>query len=113
MNTLIWGLRLVVPFVVLFTIGYYVPGYSALTIPWLIVLSGLTVLGDWLVNRFIGRDVSRLGRGVVTFLVSTLVIFFVTYGIEGGHVPLGPSLLAALLIAALSNLVNFDQLKTT
>lgn len=113
MNLIIWVLRLLVPFVVLFTIGYYVPGYSALTIPWLIGLSGLAVLGDWLVRRFIGRDVSRIGRGVITFLVNTVVIFFVTYGIEGGHVPLGPSLLAALLIAVLSNLVNFDQLKTT
>lgn len=113
MNLIIWGLRFLVPFVVLFTIGYYVPGFSALTIPWLIALSGLAVLGDWLVNRFIGRDVSRWGRGVITFLVNTVVIFFVTYAIEGGHVPLRESLLAALLIAVLTNLVNFDQLKTT
>jgi putative flippase GtrA len=60
-----------------------------------------------------GWDVSRWGMGIITFLVNTVVIFFVTYGIEGGHVPLGASLLAALIIAALSNFVSFGRLKTT
>ncbi len=112
MNLMIWGLRFLVPFVVLFTIGYFVAGFSALTIPWLIILSGLAVLGDWLINKIIGPKVSRWGRGGITFLVNTTVIFFVTYGIDGGHVPLGAALLAALIIAVLSNMMNFNQLKT-
>ena len=110
MNLVIWGLRFLIPFVVLFTIGYYVPGFSALTVPWLIVLSVLTVLGDRLVNSMTGGNRSRWGRGLITFLVSTVVIFFVTYAIEGGHVPLGSALLGALIIAALSNMVNFEEL---
>lgn len=101
-----------IPFVVLFTIGYYVPGFSALTIPWLIALSGLAVLGDWLANIFMGHDVNRWGRGVITFLVNSIVIFLATYGIEGGHVPLGASLLAALIITLLSNMVDPGRLKT-
>lgn len=110
MTLVFWGLRFLIPFVVLFTLGYYVPGFSALTIPWLIVLSALTVLGDWLVNSMIGGDISRWGRGVITFLVNAVVVFFATYAIEGGHVPLGSSALAALIIAVISNLVNFRQL---
>ncbi|NLW46014.1 MAG: hypothetical protein GXY86_01555 [Firmicutes bacterium] len=113
MNLISWVLRFLIPFVVLFTIGYYVPGFSALTIPWLIALSSIAVLGDWLINRAMGRNVSRWGKGLITFLVNTVVIFFITYGIEGGHVPLRASLLAALLITVLSNLVSFGQLKTT
>ncbi len=110
MNLIIWGLRFLIPFVVLFTIGYYVPGFSALTIIWLVVLSILTVLGDWLVNSIIGENANRFGRGIITFLVNTIVVFFATYAIEGGHVPLGAALLAALIIAVLSNIVNFRQL---
>ncbi|MGE5606515.1 MAG: hypothetical protein ACM3YE_12600 [Bacteroidota bacterium] len=110
MNIVFWGLRFLIPFVVLFTLGYYVPGFSALTISWLIVLSALTVLGDWLVNSMIGGDISRWGRGVITFLINAVVVFFTTYAIDGGHVPLGASVLAALIIAAISNLVNFRQL---
>lgn len=113
MNLIGWGFRFMIPFVVLFTLGYYVPGFSALTIPWLIALSGLAVLGDWYINRVLGGEVNRWGRGISTFLVNTAVIFFVTYGIRGGHVPLGAALLAALIIALLSNLINFDQLKTS
>lgn len=110
MNLLIWGLRFLIPFVVLFTIGYYVPGFSALTVPWLIILSVLIVVVDRLVNSMIGGNVSRWGRGLFTFLVSTAVIFFTTYAIEGGHVPLGSALLGALIIAVLSNMVNLGEL---
>ncbi len=110
MNIVIWGLRLLIPFVVLFTLGYYVPGFSALTIPWLIILSVLTVLGDWLVNSMVWENTNRWGRGIITFLVCGIVVFCATYAIEGGHVPLGASLLAALIIAVISNIINFRQL---
>lgn len=109
MNLITWGLRFLIPFVVLFTLGYYVPGFSALTVTWLIVLSALTVLGDWLVSSMVGMDASRWGRGIITFIVNAVVVYFATYAIEGGHVPLGASLLAALIIASISNLVNFRQ----
>lgn len=110
MNIVIWGLRFIIPFVVLFTLGYYIPGFSALTISWLVLLSALIVLGDWLVNSMIGGEINRWGSGLITFLVSAAIVFFATYAIEGGHVPLGASLLAALIIAAFSNVVNFRQL---
>jgi hypothetical protein len=110
MNLFIWGLRFLIPFAVLFTLGYYVPGFSALTVSWLIALSVLTVLGDWLVNTMIGENNNRWVRGIITFLVSWAVVFFTSYAIEGGHVPLGASALAALIIAAISNIVNFRQL---
>lgn len=110
MSLIIWGIRFLIPFMVLFTIGYYVPGFSALTITWLITLSVLAVLGDRLVNSIIGQDINRWGKGVITFLVNTIVIFLATYVIQGGHVPLGAAMFAALIIAILSNLVNFSKL---
>lgn len=113
MNLIIWIMRFLIPLVVLFTIGYYVPGFSALTITWLLILSALIVLGDRLVHLLIGKNGSRLGRGVITFLISAVIIFFVSYGIQGGHVPLGAALFTALIIAVLSNLVNFSELKIT
>lgn len=111
MNLIGWGLRFLIPFVVLFTIGYYVPGFSALTIPWLMLLSGLIAIGDWWVNRIIGGKTTRWGRGLITLLLGTAVIYFVTFAIEGGHVPLGGSSLAALFIAVFSNLINFEQFR--
>ena len=47
MKLLGWGIQLLIPLVVLYTIGYYVSGFSALTIPWIILLSVLI----FLVNR--------------------------------------------------------------
>lgn len=101
MHWLTWVLRLIIPFFVLYAIGYLVPGFSALTIMWLILLTLLIRIGDWLAGWAVGDSVGRVGRGIITFLVATVVIFTATLAIEGGHVPFGGSLLAALIIALL------------
>ncbi len=101
-----WLLRIVIPFVVLYSIGYFVPGFSALTIGWLLALSILIALGFWLAARVIGGELHQWGRMVIMFLVAAAVIFLTTMAIEGGGgVPLGGSFLAAVLIALLCNLV--------
>lgn len=97
-----WLLRFIIPFVVLYTIGYYIPGFSALTLAWITLLSLIIMAGDWLMER-IFKDY-RFGRfqdGVINFLVSAVVIFTVTMGIEGGNVPLTGALLAAFIIGVL------------
>ncbi len=105
MNWLKWLLRFLIPAVVLYTIGYFVPGFSALTIGWIVLLSLLIIFGSWLVMRLIARDISRSRQMVIVFLVTTVVIFFATFAIEGGRVPLGGSLLAALIITLLCGLI--------
>lgn len=105
MAILVLLVRFLIPFVVLYTIGYFVPGFSALTVLWLILLSVLIVIGDLLVIALIGARMSQWGRTAVHFLTATFVIFTVTLAIQGGHVPLGGSLLAAAIIAGLNLLL--------
>lgn len=100
-------LRFLVPFVVLYTIGYYVAGFSALTVPWILVLSLFIFLGDWLLERVfhLDRYFGRFHKGIISFLVSAVVIFTITQIIEGGNVPLGGALLAAIIVGALMTLI--------
>ncbi len=97
--------RFLIPFVVLYTIGYFVPGFSALTILWLLLLSVLIVIGDLAVIALLGARMNQWGRIVIHFLTATFIIFTVTFAIQGGHVPLGGSLLAAAVIAGLNLLL--------
>jgi hypothetical protein len=94
-----WLVRLFVPLAVLYTLGYFVAGFSALTLPWLILLSVLIIGGYGLIIHVLGGRPNRMESIVIGFLVATVVIFTVTLGIRGGQVPLGQSLLAALLIS--------------
>lgn len=97
--------RFLIPFVVLYTIGYFVPGFSALTILWLILLSVLIVAVDLLIIAALGARVNPWGRLVIHFLTATLIIFTVTLAIQGGQVPLGAALLASAIIAGLNILL--------
>lgn len=98
-------LRLLIPGIVLFMMGYLVAGFSALTIPWLLLLSILIFLGNWLFREVIAARSGWFGRGVMEFLVAAVVIFTATLAIKGGHVPLGGALLAAVIIAVLDSLL--------
>lgn len=111
MKIIAWLTRIFIPFIVLYTIGYFVPGFSALTIPWIVLLSALILVGSWFVNRIIGEQTSRFGRVVANFLVASVVIFTVTLAIDGGNVPLGGSLLAAAIIVVLTALIDIRNVK--
>ena len=111
MKMLVWGVQFLIPLVVLYTIGYFIPGFSALTIPWIIMLSILIFLGERLLQWTIGRLTNRFGRALINFLVAAVIIFTMTLTIEGGNVPLGGALLAAVIIAALTELVQFEKIR--
>jgi len=112
-NLLFWVIRFLIPFVVLYTIGYMAPGFSALTVAWILLLSVLIAVGVRLVdNAFRIKQFGRFQEGVISFLVAAVVIFTVTLGIEGGNVPLGGALLAALIIGVLTTLAPESERKT-
>lgn len=110
MKIITWGIQLLIPLVVLYTIGYFIVGFSALTIPWIILLSVLIFLGERFVQWTMGRIINRFGRLVVNFLVAAVIIFTLTLAIEGGNVPLGGALLAAAIIALLTELIYSDKI---
>lgn len=105
MKLITWGVHLLIPLVVLYTIGYYLPGFSALTIPWIILLAILILLSSQLIQRVIGGVTKSYGRVLINFLVAAVLIFTLTLAIEGGNVPLWGALIAAIIIAALTELV--------
>ena len=107
MRRLIGLLRFIIPLIVLYTIGYYVAGFSGLTVPWIVLLAAIIFVVDWLARWAIGGRIHRLGRGLINFLISTVVIFTVTLAIQGGGVPFGGALLAAAIIAILTALVDY------
>ena len=111
MKLLVWGVQFLIPVVILYTIGYYIPGFSALTIPWIILLSVLIFLGEQLLPWIMGRLTNRFGRVLINFFLATVIIFTLTLAIEGGNVPLGGALLAAAIIAGLTELVYPDKIK--
>jgi hypothetical protein len=102
MRILGWILRFFIPFTVLYTIGYLVPGYSALTILWIALLAALITISEWLVLKVFGERINRVGGLIIDFLLVTFIIFTVTLAIEGGNVPFGGALLAATIIAGLN-----------
>jgi hypothetical protein len=99
MRAVWWLVRLFIPLAVLYTLGYFVTGFSGLTLSWLMLLSIVIVGSYGVVIHVLGGLPNRMERIVIGFFVSAVVIFTVTFGIRGGHVPLGRSLLAALLIS--------------
>lgn len=105
MQALAWLFRFLVPMLVLYVIGYYVSGFSALTFSWLFLLAALIYVGDWFILKVFGKGYGLLAKFVLDFLISTAVIFMATQAIEGGQVPLGGALLAALLISLLHTMI--------
>jgi uncharacterized membrane protein YvlD (DUF360 family) len=105
MKVMRWLLRGIIPLVVLYAIGYFVAGFSALSFRWLFWLAALIAVGNWLIVRVFNIGNHPVAKLLINFLMVTVVIFMMTQVIEGGQVPLGGSLLAALIISLLQILI--------
>jgi len=112
MKIFVWVVRFLIPFTVLYSIGYLVPGFSALTILWIVGLTVLITIGEWLSIKLIGRRMNQWGQLIIYFLVAVFIISMVTLAIEDGNVPLSGALLAAAIMAAL-NLLLVRPLKVS
>lgn len=111
MKLVLWMIQLFIPFIVLYSIGYYLPGFSALTIPWLFFLAVLIFAANLLVQRGFGGIGKPFGRIIIDFLVASVIIFTISLAIEGGSVPLGGSLIAALIIAGITELIYPEKVR--
>jgi hypothetical protein len=111
MKLILWAIQLMIPFIVLYSIGYYLPGFSALTIPWLLFLAVLIFAGNILVQKGFGGIGKPIGRILIDFLVGATIIFIATLAIDGGSVPLGGALIAALIIAGITELIYPEKVK--
>ena len=111
MKVILWMIQFFIPFMVLYSIGYYLPGFSALTIPWIIFLTILIFAGNLLIQKAVGGISKPFGRILIDFLVAVVIIFTVTLVIDGGNVPLGGALIAALIIAGITELIYPEKVR--
>lgn len=97
MNWIRVFIRLAISFVVLYIMGYVVPGFSGLTVPLLLGISAIIALISAVVENTTHPESTR-ARAVTLFLISTGVIYIYTLAVAG-RPPVVSTILAALLVA--------------
>lgn len=90
--------RFVVSAIVLMFVGAIVPGFRTLGF-WNALLAALVIAGlGWLIELFLGKNVSPYARGLVGFIVSAVVIWAAQFVVPGMSVTILGALIAALII---------------
>lgn len=92
-------IRAAATFIVLFLLGYVVPGFSGLTIGRLAVVSLLTAVLTLLVEMAVKPGSSR-DRSIIIFLVAAVVVYLYSLVMIDVRPPVVSTLLAAAIIAA-------------
>lgn len=90
--------RFIIASLVLFIVGFLVPGFSIQGYSTAIVAAAVITALGWMAEAFIGGQVSPYGRGIIGFLSTALIIYLTKYIVEGVKVTLIGALLAALFI---------------
>lgn len=90
-------IRFAISFVVLYLMGYVVPGFSGLTVPLLFGISLIIALISALVEMTTHPDSAR-SRAFTLFLISAGLIYGFTLAVAG-RPPVVSTVLAALLVA--------------
>jgi hypothetical protein len=91
-------IRAAATFIVLFLLGYIVPGFSALTIGRLAVVSLLTAVISSLVEMAV-KPGSPRDRSIILFLVTAVVVYLYSMVMIDVRPPIVSTLLAAAIIA--------------
>lgn len=90
-------IRFAVSFVVLYVLGYIVPGFSGLTIPYLMAIGLITAIASALVEKAVKPGSAR-NRFLILFLISAVVIYLFSL-MSVGRPPVLSTIIAALLVA--------------
>lgn len=98
-------IRFVVAAIVLMITSAIVPGFQIAGF-WSAFLAAvvIAILG-WIIESFLGREVSPYARGIVGFAVSAAVIYLTQFFVPGLRVTLMGALLGALVIGIIDLLV--------
>ena len=92
-------IRAAATFIVLFLLGYIVPGFSALTIGRLAVVSLLTAVISSLVEMAV-KPGSPRDRSIILFLVTAVVVYLYSMVMIDVRPPIVSTLLAAAIIVS-------------
>ena len=91
-------IRAAATFIVLFLLGYIVPGFSGLTIGRLAVVSLVTAVLSSLVEMAV-RPGSPRDRSIILFLVTAVVVYLYSLAMINVRPPVVSTLLAAAIVA--------------
>lgn len=90
--------RFIVSAFVLMIVGWILPGFSVGGFWKALFLALVIALLGWVVEAIFGKRIKPLGRGIVGFIVSALLIWLAQFVVGGVSVTVIGALLAALVI---------------
>ncbi len=97
--------RFIVSALVLLAVGFFIPGFSMVGFINALIAAGVIALLGFIVEAFLGENVSPQNRGLVGFLTSAIVIYATQYIVPGLNVTILGALIAAFLIGLIDAFV--------
>ncbi len=108
MNWLGTIIRFVVSALILMFVGFLVPGFAIANF-WTAIMAAIVIaLLGWAVESMMGRRVNRMGRGVVGFIATAVVIWVTALIVPGMRVTVLGALLAALVVGIIDLFIPVD-----
>ena len=98
MNFLAHVIRFIVSALVLMFVGYIVPQFAVGGFWSALFLALVIAAAGWVIEGIFGKSISPIGRGIVGFVVSALVIWLAQFIVGNVEVTLLGAILAALVI---------------
>ena len=93
--------RFIVSAFVLLAVGMLLPGVEIVGFTKALIASIVIAFLGYLLENFLGEDISSQGRGIIGFITSALVIYLTQYIASGMEVTLIGAFLAALVIGVI------------
>ncbi len=100
--------RFIVSAFVLLFIAFILPGVEILTFTDALIAAVIISFFGYLIEGFLGDEVSPKNRGIVGFITAAVVIFAAQYFVAGMDVTLIGSLLAAFIIGVVDTFVPME-----
>jgi len=98
--------RFVVSALVLVFVGFIVPGFSVAGFTGALIAAVVIALLGYAIEKMLGNETSRLGRGAIGFFTAAVVIYFTQFIIPGYiHASIIGALLASLVIGIVDSFV--------
>jgi uncharacterized membrane protein YvlD (DUF360 family) len=91
-------IRFIVSVIVLMVVAFLVPGFSIAGFGSAILAALAIMVVGWLIESFTGNKITPYGRGIVGFLVSAAVLYFIQFLVPGFRIGLFSALIASLII---------------
>jgi len=98
-------MRFIVAALVILFLGFLLPGFHISGFWTALMAAAIIALLGWAVELLFGKRVSPYGRGLVGFLVGSVVIYSVQFVVAGVNVSLMGALLASLAIGIIDAFV--------